>query len=438
MVTSRLNQAFLFTVVAISLIHVARPFSTVSFIGTKLTQRVTPVVLHLSKTSETESSLQEKADAKGNTLVKTLDDALKYDTTSASYLLGEMQMIRSEGGTQEEVDIFLDTLLSFVYDNGDVPIRLPFWTKFRSLARFSSRARRASLRRVIELSAPYNEETDENDDEIGEEASKRNKRRSLVVLLRTLSSPEEKDEEGRKASAKKNRSRIPSICTIEKLAIHESKESVNYDDMATRLPPGLETPEYTVVSRCSSAKNKKASSYEIRKYEAFSVCSVPMRKPRPADATKTDAKISNPQLSGATSFGALAGYLFGKNSASTAMKMTTPVLTRGDGEDQTMSFVMPSDYWEEGSESLAPQPLEGSGVRLERDNGGYRAAIMFGGYASKSEVSRRKMQLLENLEKDEEFVIVNGSPICLAQYNDPFTPPWKRRNEVFVPVVPRN
>ena len=26
----------------------------------------------------------------------------------------------------------------------------------------------------------------------------------------------------------------------------------------------------------------------------------------------------------------------------------------------------------------------------------------------------------------------------LMQYNDPFQPPWKRRNEVAIPVVPRN
>ena len=51
-----------------------------------------------------------------------------------------------------------------------------------------------------------------------------------------------------------------------------------------------------------------------------------MSKPR-EDPSKTDAEIANPQLKGASGFGALAGYLFGKNEHATAMKMTTPVFT---------------------------------------------------------------------------------------------------------------
>jgi len=159
---------------------------------------------------------------------------------------------------------------------------------------------------------------------------------------------------------------------------------------------------------------------------------------------KTDAKVSMPQLSGASSFGALAGYLFGKNSEETAMKMTTPVLTTNAGLDvddassagdtKEMSFVLPSNYWAKDGTTRAPQPLDGSGVRLQRDDGGTRATLMFGGFANKAEVKERKAQLLSLLGGDTDYVMSEGAKITLSQYNDPFTPPWKRLNEVSVKV----
>jgi hypothetical protein len=100
-----------------------------------------------------------------------------------------------------------------------------------------------------------------------------------------------------------------------------------------------------------------------------------------------------------------------------------------------MAFVMPSTYWEEEGLSNAPSPLKDSLVKLKRDLGGHRAVLMFGGFASPKDIASRKSQLLKELEKDKEWKIVDGSTFTLAQYNDPFTPPWKRRNEVSVPVI---
>jgi len=64
------------------------------------------------------------------------------------------------------------------------------------------------------------------------------------------------------------------------------------------------------------------------------------------------------------------------------------------------------------------------------------AALWFGGFAGGSEVAVRKRQLLEALSADREWEPLAGEPL-LMQYNDPFTPPWKRRNEVALPVKPR-
>jgi len=121
------------------------------------------------------------------------------------------------------------------------------------------------------------------------------------------------------------------------------------------------------------------------------------------------------------------------------MKMTTPVLTTGEGDEKEMSFVLPSTYWgDDGSLSTAPSPLENSLVKLKRDNGGQRAVSMFGGFASSKDVESKKKELLASLDSDTDWCVVAVASITLAQYNDPFTPPWKRLNEVSVPVHPKN
>lgn len=281
------------------------------------------------------------------------------------------------------------------------------------------------------MATPAPDEKESLGDDV--DAAQIRKRRSLFVLLRALASNGEEDERKGDGSPGKidGKSRVPPIVQLEKAARREAKSSVNVEDIETRLPQGLETPAYDVLKRT------KKTGYEIRRYQPFSVCSVSMSKPRPQEKSETDAKISSPQLAGASAFGALAGYLFGKNVESTAMKMTTPVISSGEGDARQMAFVLPSDFWKEGGLQSAPTPLEGSGVTLIRVGGGEKAAIIFGGFAGKSDVETRTNQLLSELANDKEWKAGPDSKVTLAQYNDPFTPPWKRRNEVFIAVVPR-
>lgn len=338
-----------------------------------------------------------------------LDDALRFNSSAASELLSNINTMRSNNVTQQEIEAYINNLLNVVDTTA-------WWSIIRPLRRFSCRARRASLGRVLQLSMPVAEtqESVGND----EEADQQRRRRSLVVLLRALADDDMKEANSSGAF------RMPAIARLEKAARREAKDRVSVEDMAQRLPEGLETPDYSVIAR--------RPGYEIRNYKPFSVCSVAMNKPRPNDISKTDAK-TNPQLAGASSFGALAGYLFGKNQQSTAMKMTTPVLKVGEGEDSQMSFVLPSEFWD-GVED-APKPFDESGVVLEMNEGGDRAVVMFGGFAGKQNVDERKKQLLDGLSKDDEWTAEPDALVTLAQYNDPFTPPWKRRNEVSVKVV---
>ena len=356
----------------------------------------------------TESSSPEAINITFDTTdTELLDDALQFNSSAASELLSKVNTMRSNSVPELEIDTYFDNLLALVDD-------IAWWARLRPLTRFSRRARRASLGRVWELSMPVTE----TQQSIGsdEAVDQQRRRRSLVVLLRALA-----DEGLLDAN-----SSIPAIAQLERKARREAKDKFQAEDMAQRLPEGLETPKYSVIS--------SRKGYEIRKYEPFSVCSVAMNKPRPADLSKTDVK-TNPTLAGASSFGALAGYLFGKNKESTAMKMTTPVLSAGKGEDRRMSFVLPSKFWD--GLDAAPKPFDESGVVLEREEGGNRAVVMFGGFAGKKDVEERKKQLVDSLSKDDEWIAEPGAPLTLAQYNDPFTPPWKRRNEVSVKVVRR-
>lgn len=339
-------------------------------------------------------------------VLDTLDKALNAKADDASKLLTMINDMR-QNKSQEELSIFLGKILEKVDDSK------PFWTRIRVMSKLSKRARLASLKRVLDMSTP----TAADDDD--EDAATSRRIRALVVALRSLV---KSNDDGTKQTS--------SIFCIEKAARKDAKQIVSAEDMESRVPEGLETPKYEVIV--------KRPSFEIREYQPFSVCKVPMSKPRP-DAIATDQKVSQPQLSGASSFGALAGYLFGKNKEEMAMKMTTPVLTTEEGEDKSMAFVLPSDYWQEESLRNAPTPLDNSLVELKREDVKQVAVVMFGGFASSKDVEGKKEKLLQSLENDKDWMVSPESEeFTLAQYNDPFTPPWRRRNEVSISVVPRS
>jgi hypothetical protein len=72
-------------------------------------------------------------------------------------------------------------------------------------------------------------------------------------------------------------------------------------------------------------------------------------------------------------------------------------------------------------------------VSVEARPGTDFAVKWFGGYATQREVDRRKTELRELVERSPKWSV--AAEPSLLQYNDPFTPPWKRRNEVIIPVT---
>lgn len=364
--------------------------------------------------------------------VALLQEATRsFNSSAAAQLLSTLNEMRQNKTEDSTIALYLNTLLE---RGPDRP--LPLWARIRMLSRISKRARLYALRHTLDLTTPPpNAEDEETEDTL--EDQMRRRRRALLSLLRQLFNPVDAQ-----LFPQVNGRGRPAIRYLEQKAIREqilSQQQSTNEDMVARRPQDLETPKYEVIVQ------RPQRGLEIRRYEPFTVCSVAMSQPRPIHAARTDATVADPQMSGARAFGALAGYLFGKNQKELSMKMTTPVLTRpqqsatpttGGDNEKFMSFVLPSDYW--NSTNLAPQPLPGSGVVLQQDQGGDRAVVMFGGYASKKETAARKEQLLKALAQDEEWEAIPGEPVALAQYNDPFTPPWKRLNEVSVAVKRRD
>ena len=141
---------------------------------------------------------------------------------------------------------------------------------------------------------------------------------------------------------------------------------------------------------------------------------------------KMNGSYDNSRNSG---FGVLAGYIFGGNTESTKIAMTSPVrMSTGDNSNQ-MSFVLPSEMEFE----KLPTPNDPK-IVLHKSIPTYTASIRFGGYASDSEISEYKTKLNEVLT---QLKIKHTGSFEYLGYNPPYQM-VNRRNEVLVELVEFN
>ncbi|MDS0295091.1 SOUL family heme-binding protein [Halogeometricum luteum] len=113
-----------------------------------------------------------------------------------------------------------------------------------------------------------------------------------------------------------------------------------------------------------------------------------------------------------------------ENGAS--VSMTAPVRTDEDGDGVTMAFFLPAGYTLE----TAPMPTD-SDVRLVVEGPRTVAVKRFSWRATDRRAANAEESLRATLER--EGVEPRGEA-TLLQYNDPYTPPFMRRNEVAVEV----
>lgn len=179
-----------------------------------------------------------------------------------------------------------------------------------------------------------------------------------------------------------------------------------------------EEPDYEIL--------EKSQEIELRKYPTVIAAQVELEGSWDDSADKA--------------FRILAGYIFGKNSSRQKIAMTVPVTESGGSEKIAMTvpvtsstsdgkmlmrFYMPSKYRME----TLPEPIDKRIKFLEVAPVSY-AVIKFSGFANKENIDRHESKLKKFVQ--EKNLKVKGSAIR-AFYNPPWTLPFLRRNEVWIP-----
>ncbi len=123
---------------------------------------------------------------------------------------------------------------------------------------------------------------------------------------------------------------------------------------------------------------------------------------------------SKPQLAGAAS------------TQGEKIEMTAPVVTMNTEKGQFMAFIMPEQF----DINSIPKPSSDK-VKIELVEPRKLATIRFSGYANQENYEKNLEILNKTLENRE--ISTKGEPL-LMQYNDPWTPPFLRRNEIAIQV----
>lgn len=131
-----------------------------------------------------------------------------------------------------------------------------------------------------------------------------------------------------------------------------------------------------------------------------------------------------------TGFRRIAGYIFGDNqlesSGSRKISMTAPVTIEPRQNGWQMHFVMPSS---ERIDTL-PKP-NNRDIKLRQVAEHGAAVIRFNGWTTQSSIEEQTARLQKWIS--DQGLEATGAP-QIARYNDPFTLPWRRRNEIIIPV----
>jgi hypothetical protein len=182
-----------------------------------------------------------------------------------------------------------------------------------------------------------------------------------------------------------------------------------------------EEPSYRAIARLGSV--------EIRAYA-----------PRLAASVTVEGDEISARNAG---FRRLAAFIFGANTARTGIAMTAPVAQSGadiamtapvaqsaDGSGGWMiTFYMPSGYtWE-----TLPKPTD-PGITLREVRGDTQAVDRFSGARDAAAIAKARALLLGQLSTSPWEPV--GDPVSWF-YDPPWTLPWAWRNEVAVPVKPR-
>ena len=135
-------------------------------------------------------------------------------------------------------------------------------------------------------------------------------------------------------------------------------------------------------------------------------------------------------IAGSQGFRRVAGYIFGKNQnakgESEKIAMTAPVTMEAQNQQWRLHFVMPQGM----ALGNLPKPVDAN-VQLREVPAQRMAAVRFSGLTTAASIERQTQLLKDWLARNN--LAFEDRP-QLARYNDPFTLPWNRRNEILIPL----
>lgn len=178
--------------------------------------------------------------------------------------------------------------------------------------------------------------------------------------------------------------------------------------MGSSMAQTVKEPAYTLL--------KNEPPFEVRDYGALTVAE-----------TLIEGDFD---VAGSLGFRRVAGYIFGKNQnakgESEKIAMTAPVTMEAQNQQWRLHFVMPQGM----TLDHLPKPVDAN-VQLRELPAQRMAAVRFSGLTTAASIERQT-QLLK------DWLVRNNLPFedrpQVARYNDPFTLPWNRRNEILIPL----
>lgn len=177
---------------------------------------------------------------------------------------------------------------------------------------------------------------------------------------------------------------------------------------------------YTSYSTAKTEEQKCETVKEIGDVE--------IRYYPPAILATTWAKGEYKDMSRA-GFRTLASYIFGQNSNSEKIAMTTPVhMSMGD-DSSSMSFVMPSEY----DLDKLPDP-QNNKIKLHKEKEKYVACLSFSGFSDDEKIETYSKKLLKAVENAG---LKHKGKVSYLGYNPPYQMVG-RRNEVQVELIDFN
>ena len=170
----------------------------------------------------------------------------------------------------------------------------------------------------------------------------------------------------------------------------------------------IEEPDFDVL--------QAEASFELREYKKFIIAE-----------TELNGSFDSASRKG---FRRVASYIFGGNKgldgSSEKIQMTAPVTVTPDKSNWKLHFVMPKNY------SLSDLPIPNDkNVKIRAVPAHQAAVVIFNGWTTEAKLNKKASELELWIKKQGLKVM---GPVQVARYNDPFTLPWLRRNEIIVQV----